>query len=496
MRVRHLLLGGALIVAACGGGGTDDTSPTSPPPGSEPSAPTAVAPTTAPPDSAAPATTAPPATTPATTTLPTTTPVATVEPSEPAAGDAVLLGPPNPQLVAAAPPEQIDWASVGAGWLLVDHPTGVGPLTDPQTLDQRGLYLVAPDDRIFGVTALSTDGSWIAAVSDDARQVLLQTFDPVCADGCTCSGDPVSSVETEVVDGLVQREFGYVLVDLTTRTARPVIEPVTRPVCGPSDFRRDVAFTADGRGIWVSETWFTDDGWHVERVQLGRLDIESGTWAPVIDRTLDRVDVAAATSPSLWELSVVDLGDDRIAIGTPDGTWLTTAAGDPIRQLADPGTPCHLLGSWDGEHVLARCVVPAGIVAPPAGVPPEQCRPAGLWLVALDGSPARQLAIRQQDGVLECWASYTAAVRLDGSLALQVSGDGATDGVDLVGPTGDVTAWMPPDIADSFTESLLGIRGGTWLIQASNEWGDTGLYEATTESSTRIDLPAGRVIVL
>ena len=222
MRWRVALVVLAVAMVGCGGAGEPDASlgPDSasatsaiPPSAtsalpSEPSSPTTAAPIT-PPDSSTPP------------TIPPFTGVV-----EPNLAGAVTLGPPDPDLLPASLSGEIDWATVGPGWLLIDRPMGSLTLSDPPTVDRRGIYLVAPDDTVYGVSALPNDGSWVADVSSDGRQVLLQQFDDACAEGCECPTD--MAVEAQA--------YGYALLDLPTTSLRSVIDPVSLSVCGADPF--------------------------------------------------------------------------------------------------------------------------------------------------------------------------------------------------------------------------------------------------------------------
>ncbi len=423
---------------------------------------------------------APDATNPPTTSTPDT---GVVESTVSTPEGAVTLGAPDPALLSALPSDAIDWTAVGPGWLLIDHPMGHGgPFVEPTTLDQRGLYLVAPDDTVYGVSALPSDGSRIVAVSNDGRQVLLESNDQACADGCSCPDDAA----------VMSQAYGLVLLDLTTTGMQPVIDPVPVSVCRPGVFRREAEFTANGRGIWVSETWYTDDS-RPMNVRLSRVELITGAWVTIIDEPV-AIDETAA--PSSWSISVVELVDGRIVTTTDDGAWLREADGAAIRELDTPGTSCTLDRAWGADDVVARCMVPVGEFPAPPEVPTDQCRTSGLWSIPLDGSVARPLAIPFDDrGYLQCWAGYATAEQIGDELAVQVGGDGCSDDVVLFSAEGVVTRWVP-DFEGSCTESLFGVRNGAWLIGAWPEDGAGFVYEVTGDGVTRLELPSGQIIVL
>lgn len=467
MRHRTALVVLAVLVAACGDGNRSQPTPGSDAP-----------PVTSAPSSEPVPTTAVPSTPPV-----TAPPTSVVESTAPPADEGVTLGAPAPALLPASPPDEIDWSTVGPGWLLIDHPWGYGgPYVEPATLDERGLYLVSPDGLVSGASALRTDGSRVVSASEDGRLVLLERYDPVCEAGCECPADAA----------VTSQAYGYALLDLSTTTLRPLVDPVAVSVCEPGVFVREVDFTVDGTGIWVSETWSTE-AYRVERVRLSRVEIASGAWTTIVD---EPVDVDQAAAPSTWGISTVELDDGRIIVTTRAGTRLLDRGGEPLRELAAPDT-CELVRPWDANHVLARCTVPPGAYPAPPDVSPEECRTSGLWLIAIDGSPAQPLAIPLDErGFLSCWAGYADAAPLGDWLAVGVGGDGCSDDVVLISADGSVTPWMPADLATSCTEVLLGVRNGAWLLGASPESGDRGIYEVTPDGSTLIDLPSGEIIVL
>lgn len=483
MHCRTVLVALAVLASACAGDdGTDSRPDSTSTPVTTTTSTEPTLTTTIPPPPTTPPVTTPPVTTPPATTPPTSSVVST---------EPVVLGAPAPELLAAAAPGSIDWDSVGPGWLFVDHPNA-GPYTDPSTLDRRGLYLVSPDDVVAGVSALPTDGSRVAAVSRGGWLALLELYDPVCADGCSCPGGTPVTVETDRPEddsGLQMQLFGYALLDLRTTEWRPIIDPVALPVCAPEALHREADFTADGTGIWVTEVWST--GWEPTSVRLARVDIATGSWVTLLDEPVE--DDPSVGSPGI---AVVELDDGRIAVSTPAGTSLRAPDGGLLLDLDAPDS-CTLVRPWDTGHVLARCLVPGGAYPTPPAVPEESCRTSGLWLVAVDGSAARVLAVPvDETGYLSCWSGYTDARPLDDWLAVVVGGDGCSDGVVLISPEGEVETWMPPDIPDSCTEYLVGVRDGAWLLGATSEFDDRGVYEVTPDGSTPMGLPDGVVIAL
>lgn len=488
MRRRVAVVVLSVLAVACGGSEAPDAAP----------APT-LAPTPAPATDVVPTVSAQP-TTPAPATppspidppTPSTASAPTVEPREPV-DDWVVLGPPDPALIPEAlPPTALDWAAVGAGWLLIDHGPWFG---EPGVRDQRGIYLVAPDDVVYGVSALAVDGGWYGDVSADGRRVLLQQYDDACAEGCSCPGATQGSLDPGVPDdsAVHQQVYGFSLLDLTTASLRPVIDPVSLSVCDQGRLHREVEFADDGAGIWVTESWF-GDGYRLERVRLGRVEIESGDWTTIVD---EPVEVREGHSRTTATISIVDLGDGRMAVGTPAGVRVLAVDGSQIRELAVPHPACELERLWDADHLLARCPASASDVPIRPDVPVEQCYSSGLWLVAIDGASADELAVPlDADGYVACWSGYAIAAQIGDELAVGVGGDGCSDDVVLITADGTATQWLPDDLAESCTEMLLGVRNGAWLLSAHSEFDGGGTYEVTAAGATRLDVPSGLIVVL
>ena len=487
MRIRPVLVVLAVVAAACADSGGGDTAPGSTPELSVVTSTATAGPTSS--STSAPATSQPTAP----STGPDTTP-GTTSALEPISPSPVTLGPPDAALLPALPPDRIDWPAVGRGWLLIDHPFGYGgPFVEPITMNRRGLYLVTPGSVTYGASALPSDGSRIAAVSDDGRQVLLELFDPVCSDGCECPGGPPVTVATDEQRDdrdRQQQAFGYVLLDLPTTTLRPIIDPVAVPVCNPGVFHRAVDFTSDGRGIFVSETWFTEDQARATRVRLSRVDLTTAAWTTVLDETVeadeeteDRQYGAGHAPRSSWWISVVELDGGWIVTGTPSGMWVRQPDGASVRELVAPDGSCAVERVWDRDHVLARCL------------PADDCPTSGLWLLALDGSAAEPLAVQAgDDGELRCWLSYQGAERIGDVLAVQVEGDGCSDQVIFISADGEITDWDPV-VDNACGETLVGTRHDAWMIEArpeSDPW--PVVFEVTGEGSTRIELPSGQII--
>jgi hypothetical protein len=453
----------AVVIAGCSGANAPDSAPPS------------VSPTIP----ATSVTSRPSTTTSATTstTITPTTVVTTTAATSPPVEDGVTLGPPASWLVSARPRDEIDWDEVGPGWLLIDHVEEYN-YTDPPTMDQRGLYLVSPDNEVYATSALPTDGSWLVDVSHEGRRAVLQQFDDVCAHGCS-SDDPV-----------LEDAYGYVVLDLTTTTLRPVIEPVTQSALeGP--LSRRVTFTSDAQGLWVSETWRdTDDWWRLRRVSLGRVDLDDGRWTTVLDEATD-LDLLAtyADRTDQGHASVLEVADGRIVTESPTGIWLRGPDGAPLRQLDAPDTSCRLDQIWDDEHVVAQCGVPEAA--------DQGCWTTALWLIALDGGPSTLLAAPVDDaGDTSCYTGYYYAESLGEMLAvLESEGDGECPSRVVLLTEDGIRQWEAA-IPERCSEYLLGTRNGAWLISVDTPVSAAATYEVTPDEDTLLPLPSGTIKVV
>lgn len=417
------------------------------------------------------------------TTTPASTPAtsaasATTTPTDDANG-VVVLGPPADGLVPARPGAEIDWKAVDLGWLLVDHPGWGVERTDPPRLDRRGLYLVTPDDQVFGVSALPTDGSMVVDVSSDGRRVLLQSFEEL--PGGFCSSDAPVDVD----------QYGYVIVDLTTTERRTVVPPV-RQSCIDAPMIRRASFGVDAWTVWVSDTWRGDDWQQVVRHRISRVDVDDGTWTTVLDEHAGTVPADYGFDPpGRLDPTIVELADGRLATTSLSGVWLRDVSGTPLYPLSTPDERCSLVEAWDDGQLVAHCAAP-----PQADL---GCWTNGLWLVPADGSPSSLLAIPLDDnGEAACFSGYHWAEQLGDAIAVQAShGEGeCTAHVEFL--DGDGVRQWAPTVVDSCDEQLLGVRNGAWLLTAqAYEQPDRFIVEVALDGTERIvPAPSGSVVAI
>ncbi len=419
----------------------------------------------------------------AATTMPVSAPAssaagATTTPTDDANGF-VVLGPPGAGLVPARPGAEIAWEGVGFGWLLVDHPGWAIAPTDPPRLDRRGLYLVSPDDQVFGASALPTDGSMVVDVSSDGRRVLLQLFEE--PPGGLCSSDAPVDID----------QYGYAIVDLTTTERRTVVPPV-RQSCSDAPMIRRASFGVDGRTVWVSDTWRGDDWQQVVRHRISRVDVDDGTWTTVLDEHAGTVPGDYGFDPpGLLDPTIVELADGRLATTSLSGVWLRDVSGTPLHPLSAPDERCSLVEAWNEGQLVAHCAAPQQ--------PDLGCRANGLWLLPVDGSPASLLAIPLDDnGEPACFSGYHWAEQLGDAVALQAShGEGeCTAHVEFLDGDG-IRQWVPT-VADSCDENLLGARNEAWLLTAqAYEQPDRLIVQVALDGTERIvPAPSGSVVAI
>lgn len=370
-----------------------------------------------------------------------TSPTSGTTPADPSDGT-TLFGPPA-ALPNASPANEINWGSVGPGWIALDHPGTV--YTDPPSLDQRGLYLVAPDNEVFAVSSLPSDGGDLTDVSADGRFALL-------------------SGPYDHAAGAVS----YGVLDLRTTAFHPVISAADAP--------RTARFTSDGTSLWAS----TNDP---DRVRLDRIAVSNGTPTTVLDEPSD-----GSSEWRVRSVSVAELGHGEIVTASPSGVWRRQHDGAPIQQLDAPAAPCSIRKVWNDGQILVSCRVPDA----PAGA----LGASGLWLVATDGGPAEVLALPEEGP--DFWSTnYLDAERLDGVLAIAAGIDeGECSRHVLIMSGGGTSRWVPP-VDEPCDEYVGGVRNGRWLMVAGNPaWGWRQLFEVTQTTSAPISLPEGRVVLI
>jgi subtilisin family serine protease len=365
-----------------------------------------------------------------------------------------VFGQPASRLLAAQPANTIPWDSVGPDWLAFAYPRRV--YADPVTFDQRGLYLVDPDDRIYAVSALPSDGTDLLAVSWTGRRALLQG---PCADGL-----PIG------------------VLDLETTGFRTVV-----PVSGHLDA---YSFTRDGAGLWLYDVPSSDQLEPGGSVRLSRIEIADLTRTSVFEEAVSRDDLGDYFH---WWVNnrggAIELADGDVVVATPTGVWTGLDDGDAFRKLDTPYRACSVVDAWDDATVQVRCRLPET----PAWC---DCGPSGLWLVPIDGGPSTPLAIPEQG----LCTSYSRATPLDGKLAVSAGFDSGECSSGVVIVDGDrAELWVPPDEDVRCMEHVVGIRNGAWVISAANPYAERSpiaLFEVSSAGASRVDVPDTWVLAL
>ena len=292
-----------LLLAACGS--TDNAEP-------------AVTPTTTAPTTTAP--TGAPSSPPTTAQAPETT---VPEPPSTQVNYDAVLGSPAPHLLEALPSDEIPWDSVGPGWLAFAYPNGV--YSEDAALDQRGLYLVGPDDRIYAVSALPADGTDLVSASWTGHVALLR--------GPYADGLPLG------------------VLDLETTGFRTVVPD--------SENLEIVSLTRDGTGLWVYDLPWSNPPQPGGSIRVSLVGIADGSWAPIYD---EPIAVDERWGYYDWWVNnrggIVEMPDGEIAFGTPDGLKIGPADGGTFRVLEAPGEACSIVNAWDGETIQVRCALP------------------------------------------------------------------------------------------------------------------------------------------
>jgi hypothetical protein len=435
------------LVAGCGGAATE-TTPTAGPT----ITPTTTS-TTTPPD---PTTT--PASAPSTTPVPT--PAATLppeltppEPTIPPTTTVLLtggaLGRPDPALLEALPAETIPWDEVGPDWLAFDYPRST--TTALEQAGRRGLYLVDPDDRIYAVSALPTDGTDVVEVSWSGRIALLR--------GPYAASLPLAvlDLQTTVVHELVPHSEGL----------------------------DHYALTGDGTGLWIYDLPWNNPPTGDGTASVTHLDLATSARTTLLEET---VMLDPLMDYYHWWVNnrggIVELPSGEIVAGMPSGVWISAPDGSDVRRLDLPDAACAIAELWDDATVLVRCAIAER----------AQCEgfESELWLVPVDGRSPTLLASPPADGCL----GYSSAVPLGDHLAIDAGfGSGECNShVLLVDPDGTVERWVPPLDEVNCNEWIVGLGDGAWMIHAANPYVGrdfpVALFEVTPAGARQIDLPA------
>jgi hypothetical protein len=367
----------------------------------------------------------------------------------------MTFGRPAPDVLDALLTEDISWEVLGSDWLALDYPRNL--YTDPPTLDQRGLYLVDPDDRIYAVSALPSDVTDVVSVSWAGRLALLR-------------------------GGVPTRPIG--VLDLETTAYREVL-PETREL--EIDI---VTFTTAGDGLWIYDIIPASQFEYLESVRVSRVDLVSGTWVTVFEESVDDGTGSDYHDYYSWWINsrggVAEMPNGEIVTATQTGVWIGAQDAEPFQRLSTPDASCSVVRAWSETQVLIECEMSGGEVC--------DAPSSGLWLVPTDGRSSTMLALPEEGTCI----SYHDAVPLEGGLAISaVFGPGECNHhVVVVGADGH-DRWVAPVEEVRCHEQVLGLRNGAWLMIAYNPYVGPdfpmALFEASPTTATIVDIPSGWV---
>ncbi len=175
-------------------------------------------------------------------------------------------------------------------------------------IDERGLYLRAPDGQIYAISALPAEGTDVMSVSVSGRLALLR--------GPYGDGLPIG------------------VLDLETTAYRQVI--------ATSHDIDIVKFTADGEGLWIYDLIPASERDYLQTVQVSRIDLGDHHWETIIEETYD---VELGNRYYSWWVNhrggVVELANGGLAISTPTGIVVGPPSG-PFELLGTPNAPCSV----------------------------------------------------------------------------------------------------------------------------------------------------------
>ena len=439
------------LVAGCGGAATETTptaSPTVTPTTTSTTTPS-TAPTAETTPASAPSTTTPVPTPPATLPPEPTPPGPTIPPTTTVVLPGGALGRPDPALLEALPAETIPWDEVGPDWLAFDYPRSTTAALEQA--GRRGLYLVDPDDRIYAVSALPTDGTYVDEVSWSGRIALLR--------------------------GRIAAGSSLMILDLQTT--------VVHELAPQSEGLDHYTLSRDGTELWMYDLPWNNPPTSDGTASVTHLDLATSARTTLLEETV-------ALGPLMdyyhWWVNnrggIVELPSGEIVAGMPSGVWISAPDGSELRRLGLPDAACAVVDVWDDTTVLVGCEIAER--AHCEGYESE------LWLVPVDGRSPALLAASPADSCL----SYSSAVPLGDHLAIDAGfGSGECNvHVLVVDPDGTVERWVPPVDEVRCNEWIVGVRDGTWLIQAANPYVGhdfpIALFEVTLAGARQIDLPA------
>jgi hypothetical protein len=326
------------------------------------------------------------------------------------------------------PATEIDWQSVGSGWVLFTYAVP-DTLDDPQAEFDVTLMLLSPNGQTYklghstGPYTLSHD---VQDLSADGRTALVASY-----------GDEATS---------------YSLLDLPTMS-------MTTISTTPAAWR--VQFGGDDQSLLIEEQFTAPEpsgAWLVNRITLSRAAVDGTNSELLVDLPLTSEQQQLASFFSYVEL------ESREYATTEAGTgWLRSPDGQPIRQLQLPSDQCTLVKQWSHGMILARC---------PDTFAEVGCWTSGLFLIPTTGEPASEFSI--PTGEFSCFAGYSNAVALGDRVALQRGqGEGeCTEQIELIDANSTVI-WAPDD-DQPCNATLLGIRNEAWLAHVGPLHGTSG----------------------
>jgi hypothetical protein len=350
------------------------------------------------------------------------------------------LGPPLTEegLPVSLGADQVPWAEVGEGWLLVRYGQARSP-GEAGGEFRTALFLVDPGDTVYFV-AWWPNSEWILDWSPEGGRVLSY------------------------------RDGALVVTDLKDDTAVAVPDDIYGGVSHDWEFpwARWARFTRPtGRDLVVRLVQFN------QRARLEGLHTDGTRFAQLVD--LDLTPLVPADNWQIIGLGINDVtwlyaeSGTELVVATTEGISLVGNSGAIMRHLDAPGIGCTLSRWWDQGSVLAACYEPAWVASPCWGR--GQIGPGGgriLWAVPLDGSAATRLSqavtCDPETGSPEYWAAYIDAVQVGGVLALESETCCVCGSVLNFVAGGTVTAWDGYQGSPPCAPQVIGRRGDGFAV--------------------------------
>jgi hypothetical protein len=301
------------------------------------------------------------------------------------------LEPAPTQALNARPSSQIPWDEVGDGWIAFTFATPSGEFVGEPPVQSAftvGLYLLSPDDEIFGVVGWPSErGLRVDAVVGDGSAALV-------ADGSD--------------DGLTAGESMRWL-DLVTLAAEPFEPPDAPPGTTPdpavSRVWHVVPSPTAGDLLVHQVVYRANPDGRQEPVleRLSRVPADRSRWAALVDVPLGLTG---------RELGFVELDSGDLVTEAFGELVLRSPDGQALQSLQPPATDSRIVREWPDGRVLVSCADPT------AG---QECWTRGLWLVPIDGSEPELLVMPTGEAaagqLAACFFAYSDAIALDGAIA-------------------------------------------------------------------------------